>query len=100
MAQATIDLAGRIEAVARYLGACYPTLSVDRYEDTTRNVVGFRMLGDSHAAVEFEREWLATLPSSEGGIAQELHLRHVCAELNETPPTQRVIFGSAGIRRE
>ena len=100
MAQATIDLAGRVEAVARYLGACYPTLSIERYEDRARDVVGFRFSGDSHAAVEFEREWLGTLPPSEGGIAQELHLQHVCAELNESQPKQRVIFGSAGIRRE
>lgn len=100
MAQATIDVAGRVEAVARYLGACYPTLSIERYEDRDRDTVGFRFSGDSHAPVEFERAWLASLPPSEGGIAQELHLQHVCAELNETPPARRVIFGSAGMRRE
>ncbi len=100
MAQTTTDLANRVEAVARYLGACYPALSFERYEDRERNVIGFRFSGDGHAAVEFERDWLDALPPSEGAIAQELHLQHVCAELNESLPTQRAIFGSAGVRRE
>jgi hypothetical protein len=100
MAEATIDLASRVEAVARYLGSTYPTLSLERYEDATRNVVGFRFSGEGHAAVEFERGWLASLPPNEGEIAQEMHLHHVCAELNETRPGQRVIFGAAGVKRE
>ena len=99
MAQ-TIDIHGRIEGIARYLGATYPTGSIDRYEDGGRDIVGFRFIGSPHADVEFERGWLERLPSDENGVAQEMHLRHVCAEINETPLGQRVVFSEAGVRRE
>ncbi|HKU68633.1 MAG TPA: hypothetical protein VJP85_12725 [Candidatus Baltobacteraceae bacterium] len=97
MANATIDYAGRVEALARYLGAMFPTAGIERYEDS--NVVGFRFIGAPHASVEFEREWLASLPANADVVAEEMHLHHVCAEINDTPETQRVIFGSAGVRR-
>lgn len=99
MAQ-TIDIHSRIEGIARYLGATYPTGSIDRYEDNDRGVVGFRFIGAPHADIEFERGWLTSLPSDENGVAQEMHLRHVCAEVNETPLGQCVIFSEAGVRRE
>jgi hypothetical protein len=99
MAQ-TIDIHGRIEGIARYLGATYPTGSIDRYEDDGRNIVGFRFIGAPHADVEFERSWLATLPADENGVAQEMHLHHVCAEINETPLGQCVVFSESGVRRE
>lgn len=98
MCAATIDLTARVEAIAQYLGETYPTISIERYEDLARNVVGFRFSGEGHARAEFERDWLGSLPVD--AVAQEMHLQHVCAELNETQPTQRVIFGSAGVRRE
>jgi|SRR5579884_91252 len=99
MAQ-TLDIHGRIEGIARYLGATYPTGSIDRYEDEGRDVVGFRFIGAPHADVEFERGWLATLPGDENGVAQEMHLHHVCAEINETPLGHRVVFSQSGVRRE
>lgn len=99
MAQ-TVDVHNRIEGIARYLGSTFPTGSIDRYEDESRGVVGFRFIGAPHADVEFERGWLATLPSDEGGVAQEMHLHHVCAEINETPLGERVVFAEQGVRRE
>lgn len=99
MAQAVVDGA-RIEGVARYLGATYPTGGIERYMDSARHVIGFHFVGAPHADVEFDSDWLSTLPSDPNNIAQEMHLRHVCAEINETPYGQRVIFGAAGIRRE
>ncbi len=99
MAQ-TIDIHSRIEGIARYLGATFPTGSIDRYEDDSRDVVGFRFIGAPHADVEFERRWLLTLPSDENGVAQEMHLHHVCAEINETSATERVVFAEQGVRRE
>jgi len=98
--QQTGDISARIEGIARYLGATYPTVSIDRYEDSTREVVGFRFVGSPHANVEFERAWLVSLPPDENGVAQEMHLHHVCGEINETSPRQRVIFGTLGVRRE
>lgn len=100
MQQATIDLTGRIEALARYLGATFPTGSVERYEDSARNTVGFRFIGSPHACVEFERDWLAQLPSDANAVAQEMHLRHVCAEINAAPASGRVIFSASGVRQE
>ncbi len=97
MAQATTELTGRVEAIARYLGAMFPAAGFERYEDA--NAIGFRFIGAPHASVEFERQWLALLPSNADSLAQELHLNRVCAEINDTPTTQRVIFGSAGVRR-
>jgi hypothetical protein len=99
MAQ-TIDIQSRVECIARYLGDTYPTGSIDRYEDQQRGIVGFRFIGSPHAHVEFEREWLTSLPGDANGVAQEMHLRHVGAEINETPIDSRVIFAAAGIRRE
>lgn len=99
MAQ-TVDIHSRIEGIARYLGATFPTGSIDRYEDDGRDIVGFRFIGAPHADIEFERAWLASLPSDENGVAQEMHLRHVCAEVNETPLGQRVVFTDSGVRRE
>lgn len=96
MAQ-TIDMVTRIEGVAQYFGATYPTASIARYEDEARGVVGFHFTGAPHADAEFERAWLASLPSD--GLAQEMHLRHVCAEINDTPLDQRVVFGVSGVRR-
>jgi hypothetical protein len=97
MAQATIDFTGRIEALARYLGAMFPTAGIERYDDG--EIVGFRFIGAPHAGVEFERAWLASLPANADAIAEEMHLHHVCAEINDTPASGRVIFGSAGVRR-
>lgn len=97
MAQ-TIDITTRIEGVAQYLGETYPTASVARYEDAARDVVGFHFTGAPHADAEFEREWLASLAPDE--VAQEMHLHHVCAEINQTPLDQAVVFGRHGIRRD
>ena len=97
MAQATIDFTARAEALARYLGAMFPTAGIERYENA--ECVGFRFIGAPHANVEFERDWLSGLPANADAIAQEMHLNRVCAEINDTPQTQRVIFGSAGVRR-
>jgi hypothetical protein len=96
----TLDITSRIEGIARYLGATYPTGSINRYEDEGRGVVGFRFIGAPHADVEFERGWLERLPGDENGVAQEMHLHHVCAEINETPLAQRVVFAEKGVRRE
>lgn len=96
----TMDINGRIEGVARYLGATFPAGSLDRYEDEGRNVVGFHFRGAPHADVEFERGWLASLPGDANGIAQEMHLHHVCAEINETHLGQCVVFTGGGVRRE
>jgi hypothetical protein len=100
MAQTTVDIGARIEGVARYLGATYPTAGIERYEDSARSIVGFHFVGAPHADVEFEREWLTSLPSDVNGIAQELHLQHASAEINDTPQHQRVVFAGSGIRRE
>lgn len=99
MAQ-TLDIAGRVEGLARYLGATYPTGSIDRYVDDSRDVVGFHFIGAPRPDVEFSRGWIQTLPSDEGGVAQEMHLRHVCAEINETPAGTRIVFTAQAIRRE
>jgi hypothetical protein len=96
----TIEITSRIEGVAQYLGATYPTGSIDRYEDGDRDVVGFRFIGAPHGNVEFERGWLVSLPRDANGVAQEMHLRHVGAEINETEPGFRVIFAAEGVRRE
>lgn len=94
----TIDLMTRTEGVAQYLGAMYPTASIVRYENDARDVVGFHFTGAPHADAEFERAWLASLTPDQ--VAQEMHLHHVCAEINDTPPDQRVIFGPSSARRE
>lgn len=96
MAQ-TIDIVTRIEGVAQYLGATYPSASITRYEDETRDVIGFRFTGAPHADAEFERDWLTSLANDQ--VAQEMHLHHVCAEINDTPLGERVIFSAAGVRR-
>lgn len=93
----TIDMTTRTEGIAEYLGAMYPTASITRYEDESRDVIGFRFTGAPHADAEFERKWLASLASDQ--VAQEMHLHHVCAEINDTPMNQRVTFGAAGVRR-
>jgi hypothetical protein len=98
MAEVTTDFVPRIEALARYLGAMFPTAGIERYE--AQQVVGFRFIGAPHAGVEFEREWLASLPANADAIAEEMHLHHVCAEINDTPVNGLVIFGSTGVRRE
>jgi hypothetical protein len=98
--QQSVDLGSRIEHIARYLGATYPTESFERYEDDARGIVGFRFNGSPYGNVEFERDWLTVLPSDENGIAQEMHLRHVCSEIIATAPNQRVIFAREEIRRE
>lgn len=94
------DIASRIEGIARYLGHSFPTRSTDRYEDEAREVVGFRFIGAPHGNVEFDYAWLLTLPRDENGVAEVLHLRHVCAEINETQPGERVVFMMDDIRRE
>jgi len=96
MAQ-TIDMTVRSEGVAQYLGAMFPSASITRYEDQARGVIGFHFTGAPHADAEFEREWLASLSTDE--VAREMHLHHVCAEINDTPVNQRVIFGASGVRR-
>lgn len=96
MAQ-TIDIITRIEGIAEYLGAMYPTASITRYDDEARDAVGFHFTGAPHADAEFERGWLVSLATDE--VVQEMHLHHVCAEINDTPLDQRVIFGAAGARR-
>jgi hypothetical protein len=100
MVHGSIDVSGRIEGIARYLGRTYPTVGIERYEDYTRGIVGFRFVGSPHAAVEFERGMIASLPGDENGVAQELHLMHVASEINLTPSAQRVVFAESGVRRE
>ncbi len=94
------DIISRVEKIARYLGHSFPTRGLDRYEDDSRAVVGFRFVGAPQGNVEFELSWIATLPGDEDGVAQAMHLRHVCAEIHETAPGQRVIFDASGMRRE
>ena len=96
----TMDINSRIDGVAQYLGATYPTGSIDRYEDGDREIVGFRFIGSTHGNVEFARDWLASLPRDANGVAQEMHLRHVGAEINETGPGWRVVFTAEGVMRE
>ncbi|HET9095880.1 MAG TPA: hypothetical protein VFN37_04410 [Candidatus Baltobacteraceae bacterium] len=96
MAQ-TIDFTTRIEGIAQYLGAMYPTASITRYEDDARDAVGFHFTGAPHADAEFERGWVTSLATDE--VVQEMHLHHVCAEINDTPSDQRVIFGASGVLR-
>jgi hypothetical protein len=100
MLHQTADIMSRIENIARYLAHSFPTRGIDRYEDGSRDVIGFRFIGAPQGNVEFERTWLETLPMDENGIAHEMHLRHVCAEINETAPGQRVVFNAGGMRRE
>ena len=98
MAQ-TVDMTTRIEGVAQYLGATFAG-SIHRYEDTDRDVVGFQFVGSPHGNVEFDRGWLSSLPSDVNGVAQEMHLRHVCSEINETEPGSRVVFTADSVRHE
>lgn len=100
MAQHIVDLEPRIESVARYLSHMYTTAGINRYEDTTREIVGFHFVGAVHGDVEFTRELLQSLPSDENGVAQELHLRHISAEINETPARTRLVITIEGVRRE
>lgn len=100
MMHQTPDITNRVEKIARYLGHSFPTRGIDRYEDDSRAVVGFRFIGAPQGNVEFDLSWIASLPSDEDGVAQAMHLRHVCAEINETAPGQRVIFNADGMRRE
>jgi hypothetical protein len=100
MMQQNVDIAVRVEGIARYLGHSFPTRSTDRYEDEPRAVIGFRFIGAPHGNVEFDRTWLVSLPSDENGVAEVMHLRHVCAEINETQPGERVIFTADEVRRE
>ncbi len=100
MLHQTADIMSRVENIARYLAHSFPTRGIDRYEDGSRDVIGFHFIGDPQGNVEFERSWLETLPMDENGIAHEMHLRHVCAEINETAPGQRVVFNAGGMRRE
>ena len=99
MAQ-TLDIESRIEGVARYLGDSYPTAGIERYDDSDRGVVGFRFIGGSHGNVEFEYALLANLPADVNGVAQECHLLHAGAEINETPPGDRVVFAVNSVRHE
>lgn len=94
------DIEGRVEKIAIYLGHAFPTRSIDRYEDDARAVVGFRFIGSPQGNVEFDLAWIRSLPSDEDGVAQEMHMRHVGAEISETAPGQRVIINADGIRRE
>ncbi|MGZ3547923.1 MAG: hypothetical protein ACXVAQ_06365 [Vulcanimicrobiaceae bacterium] len=100
MAQQFVDLEPRIESVARYLSHMFTTAGIDRYEDTSRDVVGFHFIGAPHGDIEFTCECLRMLPSDENGLAQELHLRHISAEINETPAANRLIIMGEGLRRE
>lgn len=95
-----VELQGQLESIARYLGRTFTTAGIDRYEDLDRDVMGFRFIGATHGNVEFTRELLATFESNENAVALELHLRHVAAEINVTPPGQRLIFTKDGLKRE
>lgn len=94
------DITSRVEKIARYLGHSFPTRGIERYEDDSRAVIGFHFIGGPQGNVEFDLAWIASLPSDEDGVAHEMHLRHVCAEINETAPGQRVIFDANTMRRE
>jgi|GEM_PF-1702376 hypothetical protein len=100
MEQETIDLKAPIDAIARYLGETFPTLSINRYDDPARDVVGFRFIGEAHGNVEFSREYLAQFAHEPAAIARELHLRHACAAITATAPGQRVVFTSSELRHE
>jgi hypothetical protein len=100
MLHQTADIMSRAENIARYLAHSFPTRGIDRYEDSSRNVIGFHFIGAPQGNVEFDCKWLETLPSDENAIAHEMHLRHVCSEINETAPGQRVVFNADGMRRE
>lgn len=94
------DIISRVENIARYLGHSFPTRGIDRYEDDSRAVIGFRFIGAPQGNVEFAIAWIASLPSDEDGVAQAMHLRHVCSEINDTAPGQRVVFDADSMRRE
>jgi hypothetical protein len=100
MEQRVVQLDPHIEAIGRYLGRTFPAACVDRYEDTSRSIVGFRFIGGSHGNVEFARALLKTFPRDENGVALELHLRHVGSEINATPLSHRLVFTLDGPRRE
>ena len=100
MIHQTSEITGRVEKIARYLGHSFPTRGIDRYEDDARKVIGFRFIGAPQGNVEFDLSWIETLPADEDGVAHAMHLRHVCSEINDTAPGQRVIFSAEGMRRE
>ncbi|MGP6156736.1 MAG: hypothetical protein ACLPYS_04330 [Vulcanimicrobiaceae bacterium] len=96
----TVELRPRIEAIARYLGNAFPSLSIHRYDDAARGVAGFSFIGEPYGAVEFRREFLETLPTEENALALEMHVRHVSGEIAATPAGQRLVFAVEGFSRE
>lgn len=100
MEQPINELKEKIEAIARYLGSSYPNVSIRRYEDPAREVVGFHFLGTTHGDVEFSRQLVAMLPRDENAMALELHLRHAGSEIGLTQTGQRLIFAPDGCKRE
>jgi hypothetical protein len=96
----SMDLQPRTEAVARYLGAMFPTQCIDRYRDDDRCVVGFRFIGNARGNIEFSDDFLTEVAETPDGIAHELHLRAAGAEINATEPGQRLIFTARNVRRE
>ena len=100
MEQPIVELKEQTEAIARYLGSSYPNVSIRRYEDPKRDVVGFHFLETTHGDVEFSRQLLAILPRDENAMALELHLRHAGSEIGLTQRGERLIFATEGCKRE
>ncbi|MGH7709476.1 MAG: hypothetical protein ACREM8_09140 [Vulcanimicrobiaceae bacterium] len=98
--QTIADVQPQMDAIATYLGRTFPTASIERYHDSGRDVLGFKFTAASHCNVEFQTEFLKSLPRDESGVAMELHLRHVGAEIIETKREQRLIFTTTGTSRE
>ena len=100
MEQSIVKLEEQAEAIARYLGNSYPSACISRYEDTQRDVIGFRFFDTTHGDVEFSRQLLQTFPTNENAVALELHLRHAGSEISDTRPGERLVFAMAGCWRE
>ena len=100
MEQSMVKLEEQAEAIARYLGSSYPSACITRYEDTQRDVIGFRFFDTTHGDVEFTRQLLQTFPTNENDVALELHLRHAGSEISDTHRGERLVFAMVGYRRE
>jgi hypothetical protein len=100
MQTTSIDLQARIEAIARYLGQMFPTQAAQRYEDHDRHIVGFHFRGGWHGDIEFADDYVATLPPTDAGIAHELHLRHIGAEITASHAQERIIVTTHSVLHE
>jgi hypothetical protein len=100
MQTTSIDLQARIEAIARYLGQMFPSEAAQRYEDHDRHVVGFHFRGGWHGDIEFTEEYLLSLPPTEAGIAHELHLRHLGAEITTSQTRERILVTAESFKHE